>query len=133
MPRESRSLLIDKKFAASSDSRIFSFGQLHILHVSFRHGPQNWNERSLSLGSEATCGRVLHHFSSRTRWNRSRGQVRPEFGPKPKTKMYILVSKQSDSKQNYNPSFLKAKVQRTGWLGQQIADRAKNNGRQQGR
>ena len=31
------------------------------------------------------CGCVLHHFSSPTRWNGSRGQVRPETSQKPNT------------------------------------------------
>jgi hypothetical protein len=44
-----------------------------------------WVCLSLSLSlSGANFGCVLHHFSSPTRWNGSRGQVRPETGQKTK-------------------------------------------------
>ena len=61
-----------------------------------RAGPENWRFRGgheiiLYLVSGANFRCVLHHFSSLTRWNRSRGQVRPEHGRKrPKLKFYFL-------------------------------------------
>ncbi len=73
-----------------------SFAQSLILLLSFRHGPHKSNERALELGSEANLGRLLHHFPSRTRWNGSRGQIRPDFCLKPAKQTHTLVSKQSD-------------------------------------
>ncbi len=46
-------------------------------------GPENCHETALELVSGVNFGRGLHHFSSPTRWNGSRGQVRPETGQKP--------------------------------------------------
>ncbi len=48
-------------------------------------GPEHGHETALVLVSGANCGCGLHRFSSPTRWNVSRGQVRPETGRKPKT------------------------------------------------
>ncbi len=45
-------------------------------------GPENGHETALELVSGANFGCVLHHFSSPTRWNGSRGQVLPETGQK---------------------------------------------------
>ena len=36
-------------------------------------------EKALELVSKANFGRFLHHFLSLTRWQGSRGQVRPKF------------------------------------------------------
>ncbi len=46
-------------------------------------GPEHGHETALELVYGANLGCVLHHFSSPTRWNGSRGQVRPETGRKP--------------------------------------------------
>jgi hypothetical protein len=46
-------------------------------------GPENGHGTALELVSGAHFVRVLHHVSSPTRWNGSRGQVRPETGQKP--------------------------------------------------
>ncbi len=48
-------------------------------------GTEHGNETAVELVSGANVGCVLHHFSSPTRWNVSRGQVRPEVGQKTST------------------------------------------------
>ncbi len=48
-------------------------------------GPESGHETALELVSGANFGCVLHQLSSPTRWNGSRGQVRPETGQTPNT------------------------------------------------
>ena len=56
-------------------------------------GPEHGHEAALELVSGVNFVCVLNHFASPTRWNGSRGQVRPENGPKPaKTKIKIIIS-----------------------------------------
>ncbi len=49
-------------------------------------GPEHGYETALELVSGANFGCVLHLFSSPTRWNGSRGEVRPETAQKPNNK-----------------------------------------------
>ena len=58
----------------------------HFRFVNCGSGLTNRHETALELVSGANFGCVLHHFSSPTRWNGSRGQVRPETGEKPTSK-----------------------------------------------
>ncbi len=64
--------------------RIIGYLRL-VTHFKFciGSGPDNGHETALELVSGANFGRVLHHFSIPTRWNGSRGQVRPATGQKP--------------------------------------------------
>jgi hypothetical protein len=58
------------------------------------YGSEDGHETALELVSGANFGCVLHHFSSLTRWNGSRCQVRPETGQKPNTNyMFYLYDK----------------------------------------
>ncbi len=64
-----------------------------VTHFEFSSvsGPESGHETALEFVSGANLGHVLHDFSSPTRWNGSRGQVRPETGQKPNTN-YSLYS-----------------------------------------
>ena len=55
-------------------------------------GPENGHEAALELVSGGNIGCALHHFSSPTRWDGSRGEARSGNGPKPpKTKMHMII------------------------------------------
>ncbi len=62
-------------------------------------GPDKGHETALELVSGANFEGMLHHFSSPTRWNGSRGQVRPETCPKPKTQVKVLLPILNEDKQ----------------------------------
>ncbi len=59
---------------------------LHVVYYSSLFRP------ALELVSGADFGCVLHHFSSPTRLDGSRGQVRPEMGLKPKIQILIFIT-----------------------------------------
>ncbi len=58
-------------------------------------GPEKGHETALELVPGSNFGCVLHHVSSPTRWNGSRGQAGPENGPtpaKPKVKSTTVLT-----------------------------------------